>query len=75
MDDVYGGFRIIESTRLVEQFRFPRTKKRRIRKKWAKRSQNYRPSRRCFVDERLRVIYAHPVFVAELRKQAAKWVK
>lgn len=43
------GVQIITSPRLVEsrQFRFPRSKKKRIRKKWMRRSANFKnfPSR------------------------------
>lgn len=38
-----GGIRILESPYLVIQWRFPRTKNRRIRRKWAKRKENLRP--------------------------------
>ena len=42
--------RIYTNPRLVEQYRFPRTHKRRIRKKWSSRKQNYRPSLKlCYV--------------------------
>ena len=39
-----AGFEIIESVHLVEkrQFRFPRSKKKRIKKKWAKQDKNYK---------------------------------
>lgn len=36
--------RIIESPYLTEQFRFPRSKKKRIRAKWTKRPENHRPN-------------------------------
>lgn len=34
---------------MVEQFRFPKSKKRRIRNKWAKRPENWRPMRRAMI--------------------------
>lgn len=43
MDSVFGGIEIIPDPSLVEhkQIRFPRTKNRRIRKKWRKRPGNW----------------------------------
>lgn len=35
---------IIINDNLVDQIRFPKSKKSRIRKKWKKRSSNFRPS-------------------------------
>lgn len=37
------GFRIIESGAMIEQYRFPKAKGKRIRKKWRKRPENFRP--------------------------------
>ena len=46
MIDLFGGIKIFANpwlpTTLRVQYKFPRSKKRRIRKKWAKRSKNYR---------------------------------
>lgn len=50
--------RIEASEAVREQYRFPRTKKRRIRNKWAARPENYRPSRRAWVLDG--TIYVHP---------------
>ncbi|MFA6959935.1 MAG: hypothetical protein WC205_04190 [Opitutaceae bacterium] len=55
------------SEALVEQFRFPKSKKKRIRKKWAKRPGNWRPMKKVWVLED-GTIYAHPdhlIFRAE----------
>ncbi len=59
--------KIIETTNLIEQFRFPRTKKRRIRNKWAKRNENYRPARHGYM--MAGALYCHPKFTAALREQ------
>ena len=44
LDGLPLGFKIIESPHMADrvQVRFPRSKKRRIRKKWAKRPDNWR---------------------------------
>ena len=39
----YRG-RVLESLTMVKQFRFPRSKRRRVQKKWAKRPENFVPS-------------------------------
>lgn len=54
------------SAALVEQWRFPVTKKRRIRSKWAKRPENLRPIRGGFHDTINGVYYMHPDMKAEL---------
>lgn len=50
---------------LVEQFRFPKTKKRRIRNKWAKRPVNFRPMRGGYLDKKHNVLYVHPDILAQ----------
>jgi hypothetical protein len=60
---------IIESPFLVEQFRFPRSKKKRIRAKWAKRPANSRPARGVLqMGDKL---ICHPEFSAQLRRAIA----
>jgi hypothetical protein len=60
------GFTIIESTDCVEQFRFPRSKKKRIRAKWARRAENSRPMRHAL--QQGSTLYCHPTFAARLRR-------
>ena len=60
-----GGIPVYVSENLVEQYRFPRTKKRRIRNKWAKRPINFRPSRKIY--QSANGIYVHPIMMAALR--------
>lgn len=48
------------SKNLVEQFRFPKTRKRRIRNKWAARPENWRASRKVYLDKTNSVLYVHP---------------
>lgn len=63
----FGNVKIIESVHLTIQFRFPRTKKRRIRKKWAKRSENFKPREEVLYDKERNLIYAHPIIAHKLR--------
>lgn len=58
---------IIVSEYCVEQFRFPRTKKRRIRNKWAQRDINFRPARKGFLMGNDLIV--HPTVAARLRTQ------
>lgn len=65
MIEYLHGFRLCISDTVVEQFRFPKTKRRRIRNKWSKRPINFRPSRKA-----LQVgnsLYMHPIFAAQLK--------
>ncbi len=66
------GFTIIESAacQLRQQFRFPRSKKRRIRKKWAARESNVRYIPQCL--QMGQNIIMHPSFAARLRAEVAE---
>jgi hypothetical protein len=58
---------IIENTNCVEQFRFPKSRKKRIRAKWAKRTENFRPSRRALqLGDKL---ICHPILARRLRAE------
>jgi hypothetical protein len=63
------GMQLIESNHMVEWFRKPRTKKRRIIIKWKKRAENFRP--RTDVVMSGNRIYAHPTVAAKLRQYVA----
>lgn len=74
-DDPYNNFaamRIYGDPSMVEQFRFPRSKGKRIRLKWKKNPKNSRPSRHALVDQRRGNIYCHPVMCEEIRRQILK---
>lgn len=60
--------KIVSSNHLTKQFRFPRSKKRRIRKKWAKNPANYKPRQDVLFDQQRGVIYAHPTIAKQLEK-------
>ncbi len=68
------GLDIIADPNMTErrQVRYPRTKKQRIRRKWAGRQENYRsfPSRESLQIGRR--IYMHPARFEELRNEIAK---
>lgn len=71
--------RIIECLTMVvtKQVRFPRSKRRRIKNKWAKNPNNSRtePDTNSLIAGD--VIYCHPVVAAEIRRQFKKpeWTK
>jgi len=54
-----------------QQFRFPRSKKRRIRAKWKARRENFRKEPGFFIDLDGRV-YMHPAIYAEYKKAMPK---
>jgi len=62
------GYRVIACATLKEQFRFPRSKKRRIRKKSAKREKNWRPSTMIYMDHERKLILCHPSMLPKLRQ-------
>lgn len=67
----FCGLNIIESTAMVEsyQYRFPRSKKKRIRKKWSKRPTNFKSRpRKDFLDYGNKII-CHPVMARRLRNE------
>lgn len=61
-------YNIIESPFMVEQFRFPKSRKKRIRNKWAKRPENWRPNLKTtyIIGNN---IFAHPVLAQKLREK------
>lgn len=67
---VVPQLRIIETVHAQErvQWRFPRSKKRRTREKWANRECNVRYEPRAYQTDDGRV-FAHPSFVARLRQE------
>lgn len=67
-----SGLNVITDHRMVErkQVRFPRTKKRRIRRKWAKRPENYKEFPLKTVYQVGNDLIMHPAMFAELQKQA-----
>jgi hypothetical protein len=55
---------------LTEQVRFPRSKKQRIIKKWAKRPENHQPSTQCYVTPDGTIVCSAPI-AYRLRKENA----
>ena len=69
----FGGIRIVENHNMVKrvQFRFPRSKSKRIAKKFRKNTANYRtePDRKILHMPGLGVIVCHPSVAAQLRAE------
>lgn len=61
------AMQIVESPALVEQFRFPKSRRARIRKKWARDKRNWRAMRK-FLSYGNGIIFAHPEMAARLRR-------
>lgn len=64
-----GSMHVITDPNMVEQFRFPRSKRKRIQAKWKKSPLNFRPARYANVDNLRGIIYCHPAVAAEMRRQ------
>lgn len=65
-------YELIVSNHILEatvQFRFPKSKKRRIRKKWAKRPENSRPCDQLIVDKVNGIIYGSSENINKLKRQ------
>lgn len=71
----FFGPQIFESPHLQTrtQFRFPRSRKRRIRKKWAARENNYKYIPNIYYDAARNVIYAHPSIAQKMRDGAVSF--
>ena len=69
-----SGFRVYSSPHMCDrvQFRFPRTKKRRIRKKWAKRVENWKTVPWDKVYRMGDAIYAHPIMIEKLKRDLSR---
>ena len=65
-----ASFKLVSSTLMSErkQFRFPKSKKKRIRKKWSKRESNYRyePMKQYYIIND--TIYAHPSVIKKIKE-------
>lgn len=70
--DLLGGRRLIVSPHclLRTQFRFPRSKKKRIRNKWTKREENVRYKPTAYLAPE-NTIYCHPLIATKLRAAAS----
>ena len=72
-DALMRRFEIFESaTMMQEQFRFPRSKKKRMQKKWRKQEKNFRAiTDRCYIVDQNRM-YCHPIFATKVRRIIAE---
>ena len=71
LHDHFGDFQIIESQSMTEtyQFRFPRSKKKRIKKKWQKRPNNFKTRPRKDFLLYGNYVICNPIMAAKLRRQ------
>jgi hypothetical protein len=69
--EALADFKLIPDTSLIEarQIRFPRSKRRRIRRKWSRRQENLiiRPSSMLLYDHSARTVVGHPAALVMLR--------
>lgn len=70
MTFTFSGLRIVESVLLCDrkQVKFPRSKKRRIRRKWAKRDSNFIELPKREILKYGDTLVCHPMIAAEVRK-------
>jgi len=72
-NSLVGGFRIFENIycTMWQQYRFPRSKGRRIRAKWAKRERNFwhLPDPNVYVMKQQGSMVGHPATIAKLRRE------
>jgi hypothetical protein len=66
----HSGVEVYESSALVVQFRFPRTKKRRIRNKWRNNPANFKPDPQVYQIQGK--LYAHPQTARRLKETLDK---
>lgn len=76
MQDALLGFKIIESRWLTKriQFRFPRTRKKRMMKKWLRNSRNFRDVPSLDIYQTPFGVVCHPEMAKSLRRAALKAV-
>jgi len=70
---VLGGIKVIPNPNMIKlvQSRFPRSKSKRIRKKWKKDLHNWhsKPSDEVYADMSRGVIYCHPVMFRRIKEE------
>lgn len=68
----FGRLQFISSPHMTTyvQYRFPRSKKKRIRKKWAKNSRNWRHEPMKVIWQMGDTVYAHPAVIDRIKKAA-----
>ena len=65
----FNGILIYENCNMVEQWRRPRSKSKRIQKKWSKTPFNWRPSRDLILNKMTGTACCHPVLYQEIKQQ------
>lgn len=59
-------WRIVDNAMMQEQYRFPKSKRRRIRAKWSRRDRNYRPMLELAIV--MDMVIGHPSVTETLRQ-------
>jgi len=69
--DVYDsfGWRTVIIPAFAQQYRFPRSKRRRMQKKWAKKASNWKNHTGIHIDAERRIIYCSADKERELRQR------
>ncbi len=74
--EMFIGYTFLEDPRrlLARQIRFPRSKRRRIRAKWARRTENhaFRPSDDVTIAPKEKFVIAHPATLLTLKAKIAE---
>ncbi len=65
----FGGIKIIINNNMVDLFRKPRCKSKRILRKWTKNPLNSRPSKNIMHDRMRGIMYCHQVIYEQLRQE------
>jgi len=63
----YNGIKLITNEHLKMQFRFPKSKKARIRKKWSNRPENFGPDKNGYFINKTTFV-CHPSLAGKIRK-------
>lgn len=68
IDEMQYGVKFYEIPTMVTQFRVPKGKRRRVRKKWAKDPRNFKPNPNLYTSVINGDVMGHPATIAELKR-------
>lgn len=65
------GMRLISDKCMIEQYRFPRCKKKRVRKKWTKDLKNFRPIKTSYLltGSAGSTLVGHPILIFKMKEE------
>ncbi len=69
MDEMRYGVKFYEIPTMVIQFRVPKTKRKRVRKKWANDPKNFKPNPSLYTSVINGDIMGHPATIAGLKRE------